>query len=286
MLLLRNPARRGAVVIERILVALEDVEAGGRAGVSARSASLASGHGAERGLAPGAGGRCALEVRPSSRAAAACRSTRQTTGGEHGRRSPRRSARTSRSSPRSRRRSRSATSYTGEHSESVVDLTERVAEALGARRGTRSRTSAPPRCCTTSARSASPTRSFTSPARSTNRSGRSCASIPAIGERILRAIPGMGPIARIVRHEHERWDGGGYPDGLAGDAIPIGARGSSSLATRTTRWSRTARTAGDVAPRRHGRAHLERRHPVRPEGRPGAGGLPVRPPPGSGLAAV
>ncbi len=47
---------------------------------------------------------------------------------------------------------------------------------------------------------------------------------PAIGERILRAIPGMGPVARIVRHEHERWDGGGYPDGLAGEAIPIGAR--------------------------------------------------------------
>jgi HD-GYP domain-containing protein (c-di-GMP phosphodiesterase class II) len=47
---------------------------------------------------------------------------------------------------------------------------------------------------------------------------------PVIGERILRAIPGMGSIARIVRHEHERWDGGGYPDGLEGQAIPVGAR--------------------------------------------------------------
>ena len=47
---------------------------------------------------------------------------------------------------------------------------------------------------------------------------------PVIGERILRAIPGMGAIARIVRHEHERWDGGGYPDGLAGEEIPIEAR--------------------------------------------------------------
>ncbi len=45
-----------------------------------------------------------------------------------------------------------------------------------------------------------------------------------IGERILRAIPGLGSVARIVRHEHERWDGGGYPDGIAGEAIPIGAR--------------------------------------------------------------
>jgi HD-GYP domain-containing protein (c-di-GMP phosphodiesterase class II) len=47
---------------------------------------------------------------------------------------------------------------------------------------------------------------------------------PVIGERILRAIPGMGGVARIVRHEHERFDGGGYPDGLVGDAIPIGSR--------------------------------------------------------------
>ena len=47
---------------------------------------------------------------------------------------------------------------------------------------------------------------------------------PVIGERILRAIPGLGGVARIVRHEHERWDGGGYPDGLSGDAIPMGSR--------------------------------------------------------------
>ena len=47
---------------------------------------------------------------------------------------------------------------------------------------------------------------------------------PVIGERILRAIPGLGGVARIVRHEHERWDGGGYPDGLQGDAIPMGSR--------------------------------------------------------------
>lgn len=47
---------------------------------------------------------------------------------------------------------------------------------------------------------------------------------PLIGERILRAIPGLGSVARMVRHEHERFDGGGYPDGLAGHAIPIGSR--------------------------------------------------------------
>jgi HD-GYP domain-containing protein (c-di-GMP phosphodiesterase class II) len=47
---------------------------------------------------------------------------------------------------------------------------------------------------------------------------------PVIGERILRRTPELRPIAPLVRHEHERWDGRGYPDGLAADAIPIGSR--------------------------------------------------------------
>ena len=47
---------------------------------------------------------------------------------------------------------------------------------------------------------------------------------PVIGERILRVLPGLGTVARIVRHEHERWDGGGYPDGLVAEAIPLGSR--------------------------------------------------------------
>ena len=47
---------------------------------------------------------------------------------------------------------------------------------------------------------------------------------PVIGERILRGIGGFATGADIVRHEHEAWDGSGYPDGLAGDAIPIGSR--------------------------------------------------------------
>jgi HD-GYP domain-containing protein (c-di-GMP phosphodiesterase class II) len=45
-----------------------------------------------------------------------------------------------------------------------------------------------------------------------------------IGERILGEDPAVAPIAALVRASHERWDGSGYPDGLAGTAIPIGAR--------------------------------------------------------------
>jgi diguanylate cyclase (GGDEF)-like protein len=45
-----------------------------------------------------------------------------------------------------------------------------------------------------------------------------------IGERILGAAPALARAAKLVRSSHERFDGGGYPDGLAGDAIPLGAR--------------------------------------------------------------
>jgi two-component system, cell cycle response regulator len=45
-----------------------------------------------------------------------------------------------------------------------------------------------------------------------------------IGERILLAAPALRAAARLVRASHERWDGRGYPDGLAGEDIPLGAR--------------------------------------------------------------
>jgi two-component system cell cycle response regulator len=45
-----------------------------------------------------------------------------------------------------------------------------------------------------------------------------------IGGRILGAAPAMRPVAAIVRASHERWDGAGYPDRLAGEQIPLGAR--------------------------------------------------------------
>jgi two-component system, cell cycle response regulator len=45
-----------------------------------------------------------------------------------------------------------------------------------------------------------------------------------IGERILAAAPALRAVGALVRSSHERWDGRGYPDRLAGDAIPLGAR--------------------------------------------------------------
>ena len=45
-----------------------------------------------------------------------------------------------------------------------------------------------------------------------------------IGERILREAPALDPVAELVRSSHERWDGGGYPDRLTGEEIPLGSR--------------------------------------------------------------
>ncbi len=45
-----------------------------------------------------------------------------------------------------------------------------------------------------------------------------------VGERIIGTFPSMRPVARLVRSSHERWDGQGYPDRLAGKEIPLGAR--------------------------------------------------------------
>ena len=47
---------------------------------------------------------------------------------------------------------------------------------------------------------------------------------PVIGERILASVPFLAPLGPIVRAEHERWDGAGYPDGLKGEEIPIESR--------------------------------------------------------------
>jgi diguanylate cyclase (GGDEF)-like protein len=47
---------------------------------------------------------------------------------------------------------------------------------------------------------------------------------PVIGERVLGAALAMKQVAKLVRSSHERWDGAGYPDGLAGEEIPLGSR--------------------------------------------------------------
>jgi putative nucleotidyltransferase with HDIG domain len=47
---------------------------------------------------------------------------------------------------------------------------------------------------------------------------------PVVGDEILAPVPFLSGVRRIVRHDHEHWDGTGYPDGLRGPQIPLGAR--------------------------------------------------------------
>jgi hypothetical protein len=47
---------------------------------------------------------------------------------------------------------------------------------------------------------------------------------PQIGADIIGPVAGLQRVAPLIRHHHEKWDGSGYPDGLKGEAIPLGAR--------------------------------------------------------------
>lgn len=47
---------------------------------------------------------------------------------------------------------------------------------------------------------------------------------PITGEAALMSMPDLRGVARLIRHHHERWDGKGFPDGIAGQDIPLGAR--------------------------------------------------------------
>jgi HD-GYP domain-containing protein (c-di-GMP phosphodiesterase class II) len=73
---------------------------------------------------------------------------------------------------------------------------------------------------------------------------------PVIGAGILAPVPQLAGAAQIVRHHHERYDGKGYPDGLAGEAIPLGARiltvVDSYSAITDKRVYKDARPAGEA----------------------------------------
>jgi diguanylate cyclase (GGDEF)-like protein/putative nucleotidyltransferase with HDIG domain len=113
--------------------------------------------------------------------------------------------------------------YTGEHSESVVQLVEAVARGLALSLAETNTVKAAA-LLHDIGKVAIPDRVLNKPGPLDDEEWQVMREHPVIGERILRAIPGMGGIARILRHEHERFDGSGYPDGLSGGDIPIGAR--------------------------------------------------------------
>jgi diguanylate cyclase (GGDEF)-like protein/putative nucleotidyltransferase with HDIG domain len=113
--------------------------------------------------------------------------------------------------------------YTGEHSEAVIEMSGAVARnlGLGSADVERVRSAA---LLHDIGKVAIPDEILHKPGPLTDDEWALMRQHPVIGERILRVLPGLGMVARIVRHEHERWDGGGYPDGLAGEEIPLGSR--------------------------------------------------------------
>jgi diguanylate cyclase (GGDEF)-like protein len=208
-------AAKGA--IERILVELEDLEAGGIRGVSA-SVGVAAPEPGQQPEAVLAAARSALEQARAAGGGQVAVYGRSDGDGEalldlgHGDVIV---ALASALQERDR--------YTGEHSENVVDLTARVGDALAldADEVSRVRTAA---LLHDIGKVGVPDEILHKPGPLTEPEWKVMRQHPAIGERILRAIPGLGGVARIVRHEHERWDGKGYPDQLAGPAIPVGSR--------------------------------------------------------------
>ena len=216
-LLPETSAAAAQQAIERILVELEDLEAGGIRGVSA-SVGIA---GVEIGDKPEsvlAAARAALEQARAGGGRQAVVFGGSSENGEavlelgHG---DVIAALASALQERDR--------YTGDHSESVVDLTARVGDALalGGEEISRVRTAA---LLHDIGKVGVPDEILHKPGPLTDGEWEIMRQHPAIGERILRAIPGLGAVARIVRHEHERWDGKGYPDQLAGAEIPVGSR--------------------------------------------------------------
>jgi diguanylate cyclase (GGDEF)-like protein len=86
---------------------------------------------------------------------------------------------------------------------------------------------------------------------------------PVVGDKIVRRVAGLHDAAPAVRHHHERFGGGGYPDGLAGQAIPIEARivcaADAYAAITTNRPYSAARSPQEAAAelRRSAGAHFD-----------------------------
>src|ERR671933_299947 len=112
--------------------------------------------------------------------------------------------------------------YTGSHSERVADLSARIARRLGCdvEQVELTRLAA---SLHDLGKLAIPEEILRKPGPLTDAERLVLERHPQIGFRMLESL-GVDPVADLVLHHHERWDGGGYPDGLRGEAIPLGAR--------------------------------------------------------------
>ncbi len=217
-LLLPETGSKAAVhAVNRILLALEDVAAGPVRGlsVSVGIAALRPKQTPERLLA------CAQKALEQARAGGGGRAAVYSSGDEHEEVAPDPGHGDVVAALASALQERDQ--YTGDHSESVVDVAGRVGEtlAMDEEQISKLRTAA---LLHDIGKVGVPDHILHKPGPLDEQEWEIMRQHPIIGERIMRAIPGLGGVARIVRHEHERWDGKGYPDGISGEDIPLGAR--------------------------------------------------------------
>jgi diguanylate cyclase (GGDEF)-like protein len=113
--------------------------------------------------------------------------------------------------------------YTAEHSEAVVELSTTVARELGLSDEEIVQV-AQVALLHDVGKLGVPEAILQKPGSLTDAEWRIVRAHPAIGERVVASIASIAHLAPAVRAEHERWDGGGYPDGLAGAEIPLASR--------------------------------------------------------------
>jgi diguanylate cyclase (GGDEF)-like protein/putative nucleotidyltransferase with HDIG domain len=138
--------------------------------------------------------------------------------------------------------------YTGSHSERVADLAARIAERLGCD-GEHVELTRLAGSLHDLGKLAIPEEILRKPGPLTDAERLVLERHPQIGFRMLDSL-GVDPVAEWVLHHHERWDGAGYPDGLAGDEIPLGARiilvADAFDAMTSDRVYRPRRSVGDA----------------------------------------
>ena len=153
--------------------------------------------------------------------------------------------------------------YTAEHSEAVVELSTAVAEALGLTEDEIVQVSQVALLHDVG-KLGVPEAILQKPGALNDAEWLILRAHPAMGERVVASIASLAHLAPAVRAEHERWDGGGYPDGLAGEHIPLASR--ICLACDAWHAMTSDRPYRAALPDARGarRAPAQRRHPVLP----------------------
>jgi putative nucleotidyltransferase with HDIG domain len=114
--------------------------------------------------------------------------------------------------------------YTGHHTEDVVELAVKVAEEMGLDEDTRRETEMGA-LLHDIGKIAVPDEIINKPGPLNDEEWAVMKTHTLVGERMLQQVGGLlSSVGVVVRASHERWDGGGYPDGLAGEEIPVPAR--------------------------------------------------------------